>query len=96
MLIEEKRDRDKLLNEYCFICGLQRAMIEENGDFEIHRNEEHNPWNYIFFVRHLKEKNPREYSIIEKYVANENEKESHIWVPLKRAMCVRDKIILQD
>ena len=56
-LREEFKQLQEDLENICFICGLDKDTIEKNTDsnmnFEIHKKEEHNIWNYIFFIGYI-------------------------------------------
>ena len=81
-LREDASEKKRLQSEYCFICGLSResfetAALDINGvgvtsdytsAFMNHIKNDHNMWDYIFFLIYLKTKNCNDYSGIERCV----------------------------
>jgi len=88
-LIDENRDREKMMRENCFICGLTRSVIEEGADFDLHVKSEHNPWSYVFFFRYLAHKDERDASLVEREVMRAIKRHNYDWVPLKKALCLK-------
>jgi hypothetical protein len=81
--IQEDLDRD--FRNTCFICGLEREVIEKyylgKDGFNKHL-EDHGVANYFYFIFYLKEKDPNELTGIESYVKELVDKESIGWFPL--------------
>ncbi len=46
----------------CFICGIESSQFDRAKGFRIHYKEEHNMWNYLYFLAYLKEKDENEYT----------------------------------
>ena len=71
-LRKRNEDLDDRLNNVCYICCLERRTLErgENGGFAHHRETEHNPFFYFYFLMHLREKTDMgdELSGVESYV----------------------------
>ena len=76
-LREEAADRKFKMNNYCALCGLDKATLESVRNssvigakgtlsFTEHIEIEHNIWDYSLFLLYLKQKNPNEYSGIER------------------------------
>ena len=41
--------------QVCFICGLNRFVLDTKGDgFDHHIEHEHNMWHYLYLAVHLK------------------------------------------
>ena len=47
----------------------QRTFDTQGGGFKRHITEDHNMWNYLFMLVHLREKESTEYNGWEQYVA---------------------------
>uniref|UniRef100_A0A913HZP3 Inositol 1,4,5-trisphosphate receptor n=1 Tax=Strongyloides stercoralis TaxID=6248 RepID=A0A913HZP3_STRER len=86
-LRSEKNDREDVLKNTCFICGLERGKFDNHSvSFETHRNNEHNLWHYLFFIVLLQEKDPTEFTGPESYVANCVKSKSIDWFPRMQAI----------
>lgn len=50
-------DQFRLANNECFICGLNRTVLERMAGtgFDEHQNHDHYVWNYLYFIIHLRE-----------------------------------------
>lgn len=60
----------KIDNE-CFICGVDRFTFDTKGSgFDKHVSQEHNKWNYLFLLIHLREKAEEDYNGWEQHVAH--------------------------
>ena len=71
----------------CFICGTDRSTFEKVGvSFNKHTKKEHNLWNYLFYVIHLKLKEPKDYNGTESYVARKLKSNDISWFPIGRAL----------
>ena len=69
-LRSEKQTKEEILKNSCFICGLNRADFDNRTvTFEHHINNEHNMWDYLYFIVLLKVKDPTEFTGPESYVA---------------------------
>ena len=52
----------------CFICSIKSAEFDKSGvGFLNHIQKEHNMWSYVYFLMHLKEKDPSDYTAAEQY-----------------------------
>ncbi|KAJ8046348.1 Inositol 1,4,5-trisphosphate receptor [Holothuria leucospilota] len=86
-LRSEKEDKEEVLKNTCFICGLNRSAFDNKTvSFEEHCNEEHNMWHYLQFTVLIKVKKSTEYTGPESYVADMIEKKNLDWFPRLRAM----------
>eukprot|EP01017_Pseudomicrothorax_dubius_P003234 TRINITY_DN10409_c0_g1_i3.p1 TRINITY_DN10409_c0_g1~~TRINITY_DN10409_c0_g1_i3.p1 ORF type:complete len:299 (+),score=84.07 TRINITY_DN10409_c0_g1_i3:34-930(+) len=87
---EEKRNSDLASN--CFICGIDRDTFDQNSGknkgFDHHAANEHNLWNYIFFMSHLKSKSRTDYTGIESHVASQLRENQLSWFPINRALAL--------
>ncbi|KCV71988.1 hypothetical protein H696_01395 [Fonticula alba] len=68
-LRSEKNEQEEIRRNTCFICGLSRNSFENRSlTFEAHTLQDHNLWNYLYFVVHLWTKDSTEYTGPESYV----------------------------
>eukprot|EP00051_Salpingoeca_urceolata_P021905 m.350050 g.350050 ORF g.350050 m.350050 type:complete len:1958 (+) comp19886_c0_seq3:2025-7898(+) len=74
----------------CFICSLKSYEFERNGNgFDYHVKNEHNMWDYLCFMLHLKEKPVTEYTAMEAYVADMlSQGRDTAFFPINRALCL--------
>jgi hypothetical protein len=99
----------------CFICGIEGYRFEINSSdgngFERHVKDDHDMWNYLYFIVHLMRKDLDEHTGFESYVfeqVNEIDESGNIvkkstpdvtWFPCNEAMVLEDsgktKVILQ-
>ena len=90
----ELRDEKKAIFEdqedKCFICNMERyVFFEGDGEgFDAHVANDHNMWNYIYYLIHLETKDPTEFTGVESYVKDKSDKEDISWFPLHKAMVV--------
>jgi len=87
-LRDNKKNMDEDMKNVCFICNIGRYNFDKNasGGFPQHIKDDHNLWQYLFFLVHLGEKDPTEYDGIESYVASKLKTDDISWMPLMRAM----------
>uniref|UniRef100_A0A7S3B2S7 Ion transport domain-containing protein n=1 Tax=Haptolina ericina TaxID=156174 RepID=A0A7S3B2S7_9EUKA len=70
----QQRDLQKQIKEdmenVCFVCGIDRNTFDRKHalGFEHHREHEHNIWNYLNFIIHLRKKSVTDYTGPESYV----------------------------
>lgn len=55
----------------CFICNFERYIFdkETEGGFNRHIDKDHNLWFYVYYIVHLQQKDPTEYTGIESFVS---------------------------
>ena len=54
-LRDNRRERTRLLDNVCFICGLERSLIELHGKgWSYHFMVEHSPFAYLAFIIYCK------------------------------------------
>jgi hypothetical protein len=72
--------------------GGMRSASGRDGKsaFTRHIKEDHNMWNYIFFLIYLKTKNSNNYFGIESYVAAKAKQEDVSWIPRGAALVIPD------
>jgi inositol 1,4,5-triphosphate receptor type 1 len=69
----ELRDNQYIRNydsfNNCFVCGLTRADFGKAGiKFEDHKEFDHDPWNYIYYILYMCDKGEDELSGLEYYI----------------------------
>ncbi|EGR30656.1 mir domain protein [Ichthyophthirius multifiliis] len=77
-------------NKQCFICGLNREILDEKIGFYQHIKIEHNMWNYIYFKAYLKYKNQQQFNGNENYIWNKIEMFDLSWIPIRRTSKIKD------
>jgi hypothetical protein len=88
-----KREEEFLedLKNICFICGLDRKIIEKyyigKEGFERHL-QDHDLSSYFCYIFYLSEKQSSELSGIESYVKNLIDMENISWIPAKRCQMI--------
>ena len=67
----EKMDKKDKQHDYCFICESQTDELDKEGPgFQPHVDNDHNMWQYLYFIVYLKDLNPEDYNGPESYVAD--------------------------
>lgn len=68
---DEKREKETDMHGFCFICGLDADTLEKGSasGFANHVKQEHNMWMYLYYMHHLRRKEPSEYTGQESYVS---------------------------
>ncbi|KDO22610.1 hypothetical protein SPRG_22304 [Saprolegnia parasitica CBS 223.65] len=91
----EANEKERLMKNQCFICGLSRDVFDthytEQGTsdgFAKHIASEHNMWNYLYFIVHLRAKDLTDCTGPEAYVKTLLEKDDHSWFPQGMAQCL--------
>ena len=91
-LREQFKEYTDDLENICFICGYDKETIEKNSpadmNFEIHIKEDHNLWNYLFFIGYLKNKDQTEFTGIESYVIDQIQAGEINWFPKFKCLCM--------
>ena len=92
-----KKEQEHDMHNKCYICGIERWKLDKNGKgFIKHISNEHNLWDYIYYLYMLEKKDPLEYNGIETYVVKkvsneENAEDSSMeedvsWLPIGKAL----------
>uniref|UniRef100_A0ABD2XM03 Inositol 1,4,5-trisphosphate receptor n=1 Tax=Trichogramma kaykai TaxID=54128 RepID=A0ABD2XM03_9HYME len=85
-LRSEKQQKDQILKNTCFICGLNRSAFDNKTvSFEEHIKHEHNMWHYLYFIVLVKVKDPTEFTGPESYVYMMVKDRNLDWFPRLRA-----------
>uniref|UniRef100_UPI00398F4F09 inositol 1,4,5-trisphosphate-gated calcium channel ITPR3 isoform X3 n=1 Tax=Pristiophorus japonicus TaxID=55135 RepID=UPI00398F4F09 len=91
-LRSEKQKKEEVLKSTCFICGLERDKFDNKTvSFEEHINDEHNMWNYLYFIVLVLVKKRTDYTGPESYVAQMIKTKNLDWFPRMRAMSLVSK-----
>ena len=70
-------------NNVCFICEIKRdKCLLKNIDFDKHVEQEHNIWNYVYFLNYLYVNNSLNFNWIENSVWEKLKKQGSNWLPL--------------
>ncbi|KAA0201449.1 hypothetical protein HAZT_HAZT004472 [Hyalella azteca] len=68
-LRSEKQQKEHILQNNCFICGLSRSNFDNREvSYETHIEVEHNMWHYLYFYVLVKEKDKTDFTGPESYV----------------------------
>jgi len=63
-----KQQKELILKNTCFICGLNRSAFDNRTvSFEEHIKTEHNMWQYLYFMVLIRVKDPTEFTGPESY-----------------------------
>ncbi|KJH49237.1 hypothetical protein DICVIV_04617 [Dictyocaulus viviparus] len=93
----EKNDKEDVLKNSCFICGLERGRFDNRSvTFEEHQAEEHNLWHYLYFIVWLQIKDETEFTGPESYVAQCVKDRNLDWFPRMQAISLQDVDIETD
>jgi hypothetical protein len=88
-LRKEQEEFDEDSKNICFICGLEREIIEKyytgKDGFDRHL-QDHNASSYFCYIFYLKEKAQSELSGIESYVKSMIDVENISWIPTERCL----------
>ncbi|XP_018401149.1 PREDICTED: inositol 1,4,5-trisphosphate receptor [Cyphomyrmex costatus] len=85
-LRSEKQQKELILKNTCFICGLNRSAFDNKTvSFEEHTKHEHNMWHYLYFIVLVKVKDPTEFTGPESYVYAMVKDRNLEWFPRLRA-----------
>ena len=88
-----KRDsRVKDQNTICMICGIDKQTFDRFSDapngFELHIKNDHNPWNYFYFIVFLMEQDKDDDDGMEYFVRKCIDAQDLSWFPMNKAMCL--------
>ncbi|CAI2351552.1 unnamed protein product [Caenorhabditis sp. 36 PRJEB53466] len=87
----EKNEKEQILKNNCFICGLDRSRFDNRSvTFETHRETEHNIWHYLYYIVMLQIKDETEFTGPESYVAQCVKERNLDWFPRMQALSLQD------
>ena len=90
--LRDLQNRNAYAREHtCFICGIDRTTYEQGalkrnfaaprGGFTAHVQNEHNMWDYLYYLAHLRHKPKTEYSGAETFLDGCIKEDNMEWVP---------------
>ncbi|KAG0179979.1 hypothetical protein DFQ29_001424 [Apophysomyces sp. BC1021] len=90
-LRDERSSVQQDMKNSCFICSIDAVEFQRHAKkgFEQHISNDHNIWQYLFFLVHLKNKDRTEYTGPESYVAACLKDANYSFFPINRALCLR-------
>jgi hypothetical protein len=69
----------------CFICSVERDELEKECiHYEIHIEEDHNMWNYVYYIITLKFTDSQELNSINSYAMNLIQNKAISWIPIHK------------
>ncbi|VDK41879.1 unnamed protein product [Anisakis simplex] len=87
----ERNEKDDILKNTCFICGLERGRFDNKSvTFEEHRSSEHNLYHYLYFIVWLQVKDETEFTGPESYVSQCIKEHNNDWFPRMQAMSLAE------
>ena len=78
---------------HCYICDLQILKFQATN-FTVHREQEHNVWNYVYYSEYLKEKMKMQRQNVtesERRILTLIQKQSYQWMPIHRSLILEQK-----
>ena len=79
---------DEDMKGRCFICSHKKDVIDRFHDFKTHMKQEHNMWDYAFYIMYLEDKNKDELTGTELSVWRRFKENDIEWFPIQRAKCI--------
>ncbi|RHY03631.1 hypothetical protein DYB36_007392 [Aphanomyces astaci] len=78
----------------CFICNLSRETFDRLAPlgFEHHVKNEHDLWNYVFLVAHLRFKSETEFDGVEQFLWRCIRHDDYSFVPLYHALALKNTL----
>ena len=77
----DESENDK--KNICYICQMTRDdAINKNIDFNKHRGEVHDMWNYVYFLTYLHINNSNNFKMLETSVWDKLEESDSSWIPI--------------
>lgn len=87
-----KMERQRDTTEKCFTCGIDKAIFDRSCDtldgFKRHIKQDHNMWNYLYFIIYLWEQDKDDDDGLEQFVRRCVEAKDIAWFPMNKAMCL--------
>ncbi|KAL9543559.1 hypothetical protein MBANPS3_008056 [Mucor bainieri] len=87
-LRDERSSIQQDMKNSCFICSIPAVEFQRHAKkgFEDHVKNDHNIWQYLFFLVHLRNKDRTEYTGPESYVAGCLKNADYSFFPINRAL----------
>ena len=71
------------------MCAIEREDFETLGlDFKEHVAAQHNMWDYLFFRLYLESKDPVDFTGLETYCWEQQQKGRIHWFPIEKAIII--------
>ena len=85
---DQKGQTDEDSKNVCFICGISRQAFDRDTEegFEWHTVHDHDVWQYVNFIIHLKAIPRTALNGTESYILELFEKEDISWFPMQRSL----------
>lgn len=89
-LRDQKDERIEKTENFCFICSLHKQTFDrecqDSGGFDGHIRQDHNMWNYLYYIFFLHEQDRDDDDGLEQYVRLCIEANDISWFPMNKAM----------
>lgn len=87
-LRDEKSEKEEDIRNVCFICNIERQIFERDTTegFEFHIAVDHDVWQYMNFIIHLKSIDPIDLNGTESYILELFEKADLSWFPMQKSL----------
>jgi hypothetical protein len=89
-LRDQRNAIEKDMKTKCLICNLDRNKFDNSSRFRKHITEDHNVWQYVYFIVYLQGKDDTEYNGIESYCSEMIAAQEISWIPQHQALCLRN------
>lgn len=75
------------MRDFCFICNLDKQTFDRETEegFGTHKEQDHNEWQYVNFIIHIKSIDPCDLNGTESYILELFEKQEIKWFPMGRS-----------
>jgi hypothetical protein len=98
-LRESQGEQKEQMTQKCAVCSITKDEIEvlfakknKRDGFEMHIKEEHNMWNYVFYIMYVSSVDVTDLSGVESYVFDQLGTTPDLgWIPLRMALCQDDE-----
>eukprot|EP00299_Pterocystis_sp_00344_P020311 c9964_g1_i1.p1 GENE.c9964_g1_i1~~c9964_g1_i1.p1 ORF type:complete len:1731 (-),score=431.55 c9964_g1_i1:75-5267(-) len=93
-----KADTEDDIANKCFVCSIDRYTIDRytQGGFAAHILDDHNMWQYVFFMVHLNVKDENNYTGAESFVKSLIKAQDASWFPVNQAIKLSEHMAQQE
>ena len=86
-LRDKKTQTDEDIKNICFICNIEKQIFDRDTEegFEFHTQNDHDLWQYLNFIIHLKSIDSTDLNGTESYILELFEKEDISWFPMQKS-----------
>jgi hypothetical protein len=89
-LRDQRNAIEKDVKNKCLICNLDRNKFDHTSSgFHKHITEDHNVWQYLYFIAYLLSKDNTEYNGVESYCSAQVAAQEISWIPQNQALSLR-------